>query len=189
MDTIRAFIAVEIDDQTKQKISSLILNLKKSNADLKWITEDQIHITLKFLGNIDKNSIQKISDEMSNISNAFDSFTINFHKIGAFPNLKRPNVLWLGIDKGAECLKMLNKKIENALGKLGFKEENIEFKPHLTLARTRSLKNISNLAKLIEETDLKLWDDLQIHKLALYQSILNPKGAIHTIIAEKYLQG
>ena len=147
-----------------------------------------MHITLKFLGNIGKNSIQEISDEMSNISSVFNSFTINFHKIGAFPNLKHPNVLWLGIDKGASNLKMLNKEIENALGKLGFKEENREFKPHLTLARIRSLKNMSNLTKLIEETDFNLWDDLEINKLALYQSILNPKGAIHTIITEKYLQ-
>lgn len=189
MGAIRAFIAVEIYDQAKQKISGLISNLKKSDTDLKWITEDQMHITLKFLGNVDKNAIQGISEEISNISSTFNSFRINFYKIGAFPDLKHPNVLWLGIDKGASDLKMLNKKIENALGKLGFKVENREFKPHLTLARIKSLKNISNLTKLVEEMDFNSWDDLEINKLALYQSSLTPKGAIHTIITEKYLMG
>ncbi|MCX5693283.1 MAG: RNA 2',3'-cyclic phosphodiesterase [Candidatus Omnitrophica bacterium] len=188
MSSIRAFIAVEIDHQTKQKISELISNLKKSDADAKWITEGQIHLTLKFLGNIDEGSVHKISDALSGVSNNFNSFTINFSEIGAFPNLNHPAVIWLGVNKGAEFLKTLNEKIETALEKLRLKQENREFKPHLTLARIRSPNNIQNLVKLIEETDFNSWDDLRISKLTLFQSTLNPKGAAYTIIIEKYLQ-
>ncbi len=189
MNTIRAFIAVEIDESNKQKICGLISGLKKSEADAKWITEDQMHLTLKFLGNTDKSEIQKISDALSDIADNFNSFKINFSEIGAFPNMNRPAVIWLGIDKGAGILKMLNEKIETALEKIRFRQENREFKPHLTLARIRSPKNTPNLIKLIKETSFNSGDnDSRINKLTLFQSALNPKGAVHTIILQKYLR-
>ncbi len=188
MATIRAFIAVEIDDQTRQKISELISTLKKSNADIKWITDSQMHLTLKFLGNIDKDKVQGISDSISNISDNFNSFKIAFSKIGAFPSLNHPAVIWLGIDKGAESLKTLNEKIETALEKLGFKRESREFKPHLTLGRVRSDKNMPGLTKLLKETAFYLGNDIQINKLTFFQSDLNPKGAVYSIILQKYLQ-
>jgi RNA 2',3'-cyclic 3'-phosphodiesterase len=188
MPNIRAFIAVEINEQTKQKISGLISHLKKSGADVKWITENQMHLTLKFLGDIDERDVQKISDALSDIADNFNSFTINFSKIGAFPDMDRPSIIWLGIDKGAESLKTLSEKIETALKKLRLKQENREFKPHLTLARIKSPKNMQNLLKLVKEIDAKSWDGSQISSLTLFQSALNPKGAVHAILAKKYLR-
>ena len=222
MDTIRTFIAVEIDSQTGQKISELVSILKKSNADIKWITDGQMHLTLKFLGNIDKDKVRGISEAISNISDNFNSFKIAFSKIGAFPSLNHPAVIWLGIDKGAESLKTLNEKIETALEKLGFERESHEFKPHLTLGRVRSDKNMPNITKLLKEMEptraktrgslggilsghcpstpsrvrvygrecaaFYLVNDIQIDKLTLFQSDLNPKGAIYSIILQKYLQ-
>lgn len=187
MNTFRAFIAVEIDDQTKQKISELISNLKKSDADAKWITEDQIHLTLKFLGNICEGDVQKISDALSGVSNNFNSFMINFSGIGAFPNLNHPAVIWLGVDKGADYLKTLAEGIENELEKSGFAREAREFQPHLTLARIRSPKNMPELARLAKKTDFISGNDVQIDKLILFQSRLSPKGAVYTIILEKHL--
>jgi 2'-5' RNA ligase len=188
MATIRAFIAVEIDSQTGQKISELISILKKSNADVKWITDGQMHLTLKFLGNIDKDKVRGISEAISDISDNFNSFKIAFSKIGAFPSLNHPAVIWLGIDKGAESLKTLNEKIETALEKLGFEREKREFKPHLTLGRVRSDKNMPGFTKLLKETAFYLANDIQINKLTLFQSDLSPKGAIHSIILQKWLQ-
>src|SRR3989338_2661620 len=149
MNTIRAFIAVEIDPETRQKISELISKLKKSNSDVKWITEDQMHLTLKFLGNIDNSKVQDISNALSSISNNFKSFAITLSGIGAFPNLNHPRVIWLGIDKGMDALKNLSERIENEMEKLGFEKENRGFTPHLTLGRLRSSKNMPELTKLI----------------------------------------
>lgn len=187
MNTFRAFIAVEIDGRARQKISELISNLKKSGADAKWITENQMHLTLKFLGNISEEDIQKISDALSGVSNNFNSFMINFSRIGAFPNLDHPAVLWLGVDKGADYLKTLAGEIENALEKSGFAREAREFQPHLTLARIKSPKNMPELARLARKTDF-ISGDVQINKLVLFKSRLSPKGAIYTIILEKLLQ-
>ena len=188
MPTIRTFIAIEIDPETRQKISKLISVLKKSEADVKWAAEGQMHITLKFLGNIDKDKIQGISDAISVISNNSKSFTIRFSAIGAFPDISHPRVIWLGIDKGAEYLKMLNDKIEADLEKLGFAKESRKFEPHFTLGRIRSSKNISNLKKLIEEISCDTGKEIPVNKLILFQSNLNPKGAVYSALLEKFLQ-
>jgi len=188
MNTIRAFIAVEIDNQTKQKISELISDLKKSNADVKWITENQMHLTLKFLGNIDENKVADISNALSRIADNLSAFTINFSGLGAFPGMNHPRVVWLGVNKGAESLIKLNEKIETAMEKTGFKKENRKFEPHLTLARIRSSKNISNLIKLIDEVNFSAENDTHIDKLVLFQSTLNPKGALYKIILGKNLR-
>jgi len=187
MPTIRAFIAVEIDAQIKQKISNLISVLKKSGADAKWADENQMHLTLKFLGNINKDKIEEISGAMSSVSSNSKSFAVSFSEIGAFPDTSRPRVIWLGVDKGAEDLKILNDRTETSLKKIGFAKEGRKFEPHLTLARIRSPKNISNLIKLIGETNCDIKDETRIDKLTLFQSILNSKGAIYEVLLEKFL--
>ncbi len=179
-DNIRAFIAVEIDSQAAQKIAGLVFALKKSEADVKWITEDQTHLTLKFLGNVDQGKIEEITSALSSVSSNFKSFTIRFSNIGAFPNLDKPRVIWLGIDKGADDLKKLSLSIENALEKLGFEKETRGFVPHLTLGRVKTLWRLSKLKKLINETHFDSEITVQINKITLFQSELNPKGAIYS---------
>jgi len=188
MPMLRAFIAIEINDQIKQKISKLISILKKSDTDAKWADEGQMHLTLKFLGNINKDKLLEISDAMSFISNNFKPFAVSFSKIGAFPDTNHPRVIWLGVDKGSENLKILNDKIEATLEKLGFVKESRKFEPHLTLARIRSPKNISNLIKLIRETSYDIGNEAPINKLTLFQSSLDPKGAVYSVLLEKFLQ-
>ncbi|MFA5389090.1 MAG: RNA 2',3'-cyclic phosphodiesterase [Candidatus Omnitrophota bacterium] len=190
MPDIRAFIALEIDEQTKQKILHLLDTLKKSGADAKWLTENQLHLTLKFLGNIEDNMTQKISGVLSDISGSARPFAINFSETGAFPDLEHPRVICLGIGKGAEHLEALNREIENSLEELGFKKEERPFKPHLTLGRVRSLKNLPNLIKTIKgkEKDLEPIDNVKIDKLTLFKSRLDPEGAVYIPITRNALR-
>lgn len=188
MTSIRAFIAVEIDSPHKQKLSKLISELKKSNAYIKWITEAQMHLTLKFLGNIEGNKVQEISNVLKSIADNFNIFGIQLSKIGSFPNMNKPRVIWIGIDKGADELKLLNSRIETELEKLGFEKEKREYKTHLTLGRVKSLKNIPELTNLINGTCFQSQDEIKIDKLILFQSTLTPKGAIYTALAEHLLQ-
>lgn len=187
MNTIRAFIAVEIDPQTKQKISGLISSLKKSNADVKWVAEEQMHLTLKFLGNIEQTKIQEISDTLNSISANSSPFTIHLSQLGAFPNIDHPRVIWLGIDKGADMLKTFAEKIELGLEKLRIKRETRGFKSHLTLGRVKSSKNMLNLVKLLKETAFYSETDISIDELILFQSTLTPKNAIYTILSKNKL--
>ncbi|MFC1621230.1 RNA 2',3'-cyclic phosphodiesterase [Candidatus Omnitrophota bacterium] len=185
---IRAFIAVEIDQSSKQKISKLISFFKQANADVKWVNENQMHLTLKFLGNIKETRVQEISDTLESIANDTSVFNIHLSKIGAFPNIHKPRVIWIGIDKGAENLKNLAAQIENKLEKTDFTKEKREYKAHLTLGRVKSLKNISRLTKLISKTNFKSESEIQIQKLTLFQSTLTSKGAIYTPLKELALK-
>jgi len=183
---LRAFIAVEIDEQSKQKVLELVSCLKKSCADVKWLDETQMHLTLKFLGGVPADKINGISEALSGISGAFESFPITLSGIGVFPDLKHPAVLWLGVDKGAESLETLNDKIENALEKIGFQKEKRKFKPHLTLGRVKSSKNMPGLLKLIGNTSFEHKEDIKINELSLFQSALNPKGAIYNKLSTSF---
>jgi len=200
MATIRAFIAVEIDHPNKEKLSALISHLKKPNADVKWVNDTHMHLTLKFLGNIEQAKIKEISEALNSIAKGFKVFAVQFSKIGAFPNMHRPRVIWLGIDKGSDALKLLNGKIETGMEQIGYApstssldklgtslgagKEKREYRSHLTLGRVRSLKNISGLAKLIDGHQLDFQDEIKIDRLILFQSTLTPKGAIYTRLSE-----
>ncbi len=184
MSAIRSFIAIEIDSLNKQKITNIISQLKKSDAIVKWAKENQMHLTLKFLGDIKESDVEKISANLKSIADNFNTFSIKFSKIGGFPNMQKPRVIWLGIDKGSEYLKLLNNKIEDNLEKLGFAKEKREYSAHLTLGRIKSLKNIQNLTKIINEINLDLNDEVKIEKIILFQSALTPKGAIYTPLSE-----
>ena len=181
---IRAFIAIKIDNLNKQKISSLISQLKKSDTAIKWASENQMHLTLKFLGDIKESDVENCSNSLKSIADNSNAFSIKFSKIGGFPNIQKPRVIWLGIDKGAEELKLLNNKIENDFEKLGFQKEKREYSAHLTLGRVKSLKNIQNLTKIISEINLDLQDEIKINKIILFQSTLTSKGAIYTPLSE-----
>ncbi|MFC1509562.1 RNA 2',3'-cyclic phosphodiesterase [Candidatus Omnitrophota bacterium] len=188
MNLIRAFIAVEIDLSNKEKLSKLISQLKKSNADIKWLSENQMHFTLKFLGNIEENKVSLISDTLRSIAAQVHEFTLTLSNIGAFPNMRKPRVIWIGVDKGAEDLKLLAAKIEKGLEKLGLEQEKRDYKAHLTLGRVRSSKNISNLTDIVHKIKPDLKDGAKIKKVILFKSVLTGKGAIYTPLSELNLR-
>jgi len=148
-----------------------------------------MHLTLKFLGNIEQENVQKISDVLKTIAAVFSAFNIQFSQIGAFPNHERPRVIWLGIEKGSEALRLLNNKIECELEKIGFQKEKREYKSHLTLGRVKSLKNISGLSRLINEAEFQFQDEIKIDRLILFQSTLTSKGALYTPLTQQSLVG
>ncbi|MBU1007356.1 MAG: RNA 2',3'-cyclic phosphodiesterase [Candidatus Omnitrophica bacterium] len=180
----RAFIAIDLDLAHKQKISGLISDLKQANADVKWANEGQLHITLKFLGNIGDIELEQVSGIIKDIAINTKTFAISLSGISVFPDTHRPNVVWVGIDKGADILKFLVDKIGSRLESAGLKKEKREFRAHLTLGRAKSLKNINYLTELIKKTDFRPTDKIEIKNIILFQSTLTPKGAVHTPLAK-----
>ena len=184
MNGIRAFIAIEIDTACKQEISGLIKRLKKSDSDVKWVNELQMHLTLKFLGNVDRDKVPEISAALKGIASKNPSFQIAFSGISTFPGLSRPRVIWVGVDKGSGDVKALFHFIEKEMVNLGFTKEEHDYRAHLTLGRVRSQKNIRELTKLIGETDFKPPVGIKINKFILFQSILTSKGPVYTLLQE-----
>ncbi|RKY88617.1 RNA 2',3'-cyclic phosphodiesterase [candidate division KSB1 bacterium] len=180
---IRCFIAIDLPGSLKKKIGEIQAKLKGSGADVKWVKPDNIHLTLKFLGEITPEKVEEVKASLDGIS--VKKMEISARNVGAFPSLKRPRVIWVGIEKGLEKLKDFSNIIEKEMQKIGFEKEKRSFKPHLTIGRVKSQRNIGNLVKeigLIEEFETEPFIP---EEFILMRSDLKPSGAEYTPI-KKY---
>jgi RNA 2',3'-cyclic 3'-phosphodiesterase len=175
---IRAFIAIEIDSQTVKKISERLAQLKLRIPDLRWIPPANFHLTLKFLGAVEEAQIDPITAALERVLHPFPRFTINAKGLGVFPDVKRPRILWVGLE-GKELVD-LALRVETALAPLGFAAEKREPKPHLTIGRWRHFDGSSR--KLA--ADLESWKNHEfgasaVAEVVLFQSVLKPEGAVY----------
>lgn len=181
---MRLFIAVNLEEELKKKIVPFQEELKKTGADVKWVAVENLHLTLKFLGEVTEEKIYSIEQVVVPILKNFSSFEMRLSGFGVFPNFNYPRVIWLGIEESSEKLKMLSEKIEDSLVPLGFDKENRPFTAHLTLGRMRSLKNKQELIKkIVEKKDQEIGIQ-KVEKIYLMQSFLKPTGPIYTPVKE-----
>lgn len=181
---MRLFIAVNLEEGLKKKIVPLEEELRKTGADVKWVEVKNLHLTLKFLGEVDEKKVTQIEQIVRPILANFSSFEMLLSGFGVFPNLNYPRVVWVGIKEGSEKLKVLSEEIENSLVPLGFPKENRPFTAHLTLGRVRSAKNKQELIKKIEERKNQEIGSQKVEKIYLMQSTLQPTGPIYTPVKE-----
>ncbi len=186
---MRTFVAVDIPNNLRSEIERIIEALKKSAADVRWVKATSIHLTLKFLGEITEEKVKEVIKKIEDDIPGFDPLTIRLAKLGGFPNLNRPRVIWLGAMVIEEDLKALQKAIEKNLQPLGFAPENRAFKPHLTLGRVKSQRGLSNLSKIVNERAAVELGEFTADSYYLFQSILKPTGAeyrkLHQFILKK----
>jgi 2'-5' RNA ligase len=182
-ETIRSFIAFDIDSESVLKRITDAQNLlTKTEADLKLIEPKNIHITVRFLGNITANMVEKIHEEMKKVQ--FIPFDAKIHGIGAFPNLRYPRVLWAGITQGADQLRSIFTQLEPGLRSLGFTPDFKGFSPHLTIARVKSGRNKAELSKCVTENVNYEFGIVRAQCLRLKRSDLTPKGPIYSTLKE-----
>ena len=180
---MRCFIAIELPEAVKSALSGIEEELKKSKADVRWIKPDNIHLTLKFFGNIEEKKTEKIIRIMESICNKYAPFTIEVKGTGAFPNVKSPRVLWVGIE-GNDTLKTLQEEIENRMESIGFEREDRAFTAHLTLGRFRSSIEKEGLLKAVKLHEKDSFGSISVQSLSLIRSDLHPEGARYTKIME-----
>ncbi|MGB9636025.1 MAG: RNA 2',3'-cyclic phosphodiesterase, partial [Thermoplasmata archaeon] len=171
---IRAFIAVEI--HPTEEIVALNEKLRKTGCELKLVDLSQIHVTLRFLGNIDENQIEPIAGVIRRCASEKE-FLVKLRGMGAFPNLNYINVIWIGISNPDELSRMAS-CINEKLKEIGFPEEDKPFAPHITLARVKSKKNLGELQKLIKENINMNFGDVKISAVILKKSELTQKGPV-----------
>lgn len=187
---IRTFIAIELSDEIHQKIKEIQSEIRSSiQSRISWSKPENIHLTLKFLGDVSLDKIESIKKNLKKVGRMHSPFEMSFGGIGTFPNFRRPRVIWLGVDRGAEQVIKIVSSIEMAMKKLGFQPERRKFTPHLTLGRVK--QRGVNLKKI--EPDLKKYDKpnipiVQVDRLALIKSELYPSGAIYTAL-EQFVLG
>lgn len=181
--TIRTFLAFDIEDQTViRKLTQVQGMLGNTRADLKLVKPQNIHLTIRFLGDIQQSMVDAIYEEMKQI--VFSSFTVELAGLGAFPKLSYPRVIWAGIRKGADELTDVFRQLEPRLRGLRFKPDNKGFSPHLTIARVRTGRNKAMLAERIRELENTEFGTVKADCLKLKQSDLTPRGPIYTTLRE-----
>jgi len=191
METIRAFIAIALPLELKQQLARLQASLNADNRlRIKWVKPEGIHLTLKFLGNIPGSGIDRITRAMTNAATQITPFYLETEALGAFPDLKRVQVVWLGLGGEIDKLEQLQQLIETKLTHLGFATEQRNFKPHLTLARLSKEVPASErqrMGELIADSSTEMCAKIKVDNINLVKSQLTGVGAIYTVISSASL--
>ncbi len=192
-EQIRSFIAIELTDDLKSGLLRLQSEMKSSGyAFVKWVAPEGIHLTLKFLGNIPAVKLAEMSTALAKASEGITHFQLETTGLGAFPNLNRPNVFWLGVGGDINKLTSLQKRVDDVLEPEGFPKEKRAFTPHLTLARIRetaSLQNRRDFGELVRKTSFSSTYKIAVTSINLMRSQLLPGGAVYSRLAEVKLSG
>ncbi|MBU0468426.1 MAG: RNA 2',3'-cyclic phosphodiesterase [Candidatus Omnitrophica bacterium] len=178
-EKIRTFIAVNINDAILNEINKAQEHFKKIDCDVQWVKTLNMHLTLKFLGEIEQKSVTKVIEKLEFLTKHIRSIQTKLSQLGAFPKIEKPKVIWAGLEDNANEIADLVEAIDNTLGKEGFKKEDHSFKPHVTIGRIRSLKNVSALAKELKDYSLAPNICQEIKEIKLIKSTLTPKGPIY----------
>ena len=184
---IRTFIGIPLSSQTRDIFKNVQNDFKNLNADVKWVQPDNIHLTLKFLGEIDPKKLRSIQDIFPSLFQNFSRFDVTITHLGAFPNAEKPRVIWAGITQNAELITAVAVHLENTLANLGFPKEDKKFSPHITLGRVRSFKNIEKLSESVDTYQKLLPLNQSIDTIILFKSTLTSRGSIYEQLNEARL--
>jgi 2'-5' RNA ligase len=182
---MRTFIAVEFDPVIKRNLSDFLGRLKKLGPkNISWVREEGMHLTLKFLGEIEESQSSTIRDIISAVSKKRLRFPLTVKGAGFFPaNPKYIRVLWVGVED-QPILIGLQKELESELEKLGFAREKRTFHPHLTLGRVRAPSNLKEILEELEKNKTAVFGEMTVQRITFFQSRLKPSGAEYTALAE-----
>lgn len=188
---LRTFIAIRFSETFKDYLGKLQDVLKTSNADVKWVKKENIHLTLKFLGEIEDKKIGEITKIIDNLSSKMPVFQLELSTLAAFPKKEYPRVIWVGLAKGGTQIKQMAEELNNAISRLGLPKEPRPFSSHITLGRVKSSLNKKQLIEqlnYLEGNFPKPTLSLKIDKLTLFKSTLTPTGPIYEVLYERNLR-
>jgi 2'-5' RNA ligase len=182
----RAFISADIEPGGP--LVALLKELLNSRADLKIVRPDLMHVTLKFLGDTDENLIEDISSRIGLATDGIAPFEIRLEGMGAFPSMSNIRVVWVGIKDWA-MLGEIASRLDQSMEGLGFMREKKDFVPHLTIARTKSGRNMANVQDILKGNAATDYGTYRVDRILLKKSVLSPHGPTYSVVRESRLQG
>jgi 2'-5' RNA ligase len=186
---MRCFIAICLPDMLKRGLAELQDTLKAPGMQVGWARPDGIHLTLKFLGEVEEKDVPRLSGALSRAVDGVAPFIATLRGVGCFPGVSTPRVIWVGVEEPEGILQRLQQQIEKSFEDMGFPAENRSFKPHVTLGRVRSPIHRETLIRQVEKNkDLDL-GSFEVREVRVMQSILKPEGAVHVTLASVVLKG
>mgnify|MGYP001825645570 CR=1 FL=1 len=187
---IRTFVAVKLDSALCHSAAELIRELHAPGADAKWVSPENLHLTLKFLGDVDAREIHQVCRAVGGAVEDASPVELEIRGAGAFPNARRPRTVWLGVGKGREEMVALNRRIEPALQELGYPKEARRYQPHLTIGRIRrSGPGVLELGTLLGRyADFEV-GRTRVGEVIVFSSELGRSGPTYEVLARAALGG
>ncbi len=185
---VRTFIAIEIHPDIQRYLGQIQSHLRETGADIKWVKPSNIHLTLKFLGEIPEDQVKNAQKILNDIVPSHPSYSLKLKQLGAFPKIDRPKIIWIGIEQGMDETMQLAKDIEESFFKEGFPKDDKPFSPHITLGRQRSSTNSYKLTSELKNYKIKEIQPHAIDSIILLESTLTPQGPIYTPLEKIFLK-
>jgi 2'-5' RNA ligase len=179
---MRAFIAIKVAGEIRRRIIEIQNELKDINADIRWVKSENIHITLKFLGEVEDNRIIEVCRIVEDAVKTTGTFELSVETSGVFPGQGLPVVIWIGVSEGMEFLVKLYHSLEESLYRAGFEKEKRNFSAHLTIGRISSARNIKNLLQKLETFKNVGLGRMAAEAVYILRSDLTPEGPVYSVI-------
>jgi len=188
--TLRTFVAIEIGSANRARAEELIETFRAAEADVKWVGPENLHLTLKFLGEVKSRETHRVCEAVQRGAAKVDPFEFELRGAGAFPNARRPRTLWIGGGMGEEEMIALHDHVDAALGKLGFRKEHRRFHPHLTIGRVRrGGPGVVELGQLVEQYVNFSAGRVSVRQAVIFSSQLTGSGPIYEALGRAKLGG
>lgn len=176
---MRAFIAIELPEGLQKKLSDFVEILKNPHDKISWVSSKNIHLTLKFLGDVSIDDIESIKNIIQEVANRYSPFEAIVKEAGVFPSQRNPRVVWIGIENGKDNCRNIYTNLEDKLVSIGIPKEERDFTPHITIGRVKYIKDINIFSNLITEHSEDLFGNLRVDSISLIKSTLTPEGAVY----------
>ena len=182
VSAIRAFVAANLDSDLKAALARVQDRLKATRADVGWVRPENLHLTLKFLGQVEEGRLGAIGEAVAAAATGCGQIRLVFEGLGAFPYPRAARVVWIGLSHGAEALTELQAKVEAGLESRGFAREGRPFTAHLTLGRVRSPARREQLARALTGAPAEALGEMVLDRIELMKSDLSVAGARYSIL-------
>ena len=181
---MRMFVAVDVSLNTRIRAKKLVDRLQRAGVEARWTAEDQLHISLKFLGEVGSNRSVEICRAVQRAAGRCESFSFECRGAGGYPNSERPRVLWMGVTEGGTEFKSLQHEVEEELSEIGFRPESRAFTPHLTIGRMRRARDeVSTVGEILAECAEFDGGETVVDELVLYASELDRRhGPTYSVL-------
>jgi len=184
---LRTFIAIALPEATQAKAEKLLSDLRRVDAAVRWVPARNLHLTLKFLGDVEEARLRDLFLGIQRATEGIEPFQITLEGLGAFPNTRRPRVLWIGLEI-PEAMQKLYEHVEEELFRLEFPREQRKFSPHLTIGRVKAQRGMEALMSVVERMDFGP-ERVTVDHIAAMKSELRPTGAVYSALKKFALRG
>jgi len=181
---IRSFLAFELPPEIRGQIGTVYKELQKIRMPVRWVKEENIHLTMVFLGSVSEDAIDEIKEKVPLVVKRFSTIRTMLNGVGVFPHWRKPRVIWVGLDGEVEKLSNLRDELQAELKVFGLREEKRPFRPHLTIGRFKGIVDRDEELKWVLDRYHDITSDLcYLNELILFKSDLKPGGPVYTRMA------